>query len=187
MKKVWILLALLGSISTTAAQDVTTDRSYAYFGLRGGVMMVDTIDYDEEFSFGVMAGFRFNEAMAVEISADNHFNGLFGTGWSTDAYQASLLLYLPVSRQVEPYFVGGIGIYQSSYNYWVYDGYDPYVVSEVDFTDGGFHAGAGVDIHVSPYVAISFDARYIFVDEDDSYDGEQNDGFLTTVGVKFTF
>jgi len=187
MKHAFLALVLIFSTTATFAADVEYDHSYGYVGLRGGVLLVDTIDSEEEFSFGAMVGFRFNEAVALEFSYDDQFNGLFGTGWSTDAYQASLLLYIPVSEQVQPYLVGGIGVYMSTYNYWVYDGYDPYIVSEVDFTDAGFHAGAGVDIFVSPNIAFAVDGRYIFVEEDDRYSGEQNDGFLTTFGVKFRF
>ena len=187
MKRAFIISVLLLSASSLWAADVQMDRSYAYVGVRGGVLFVDTIDNEEEASFGAMVGFRFNEAVALEFSYDDQFNGLFGTGWSTDAYQASVLLYLPVSDQVQPYLVGGIGVYMSTYNYWVHDGYDPYIVSEVDFTDAGFHAGGGVDIFLSPNIALTLDGRYIFVEEDDSYSGEQNDGFLTTFGVKFRF
>ncbi len=187
MKKILIGLVLLSLGMSSWAADVERDRSYMYLGIRAGSLMVDTLDDDHDATLGFMAGVRLNEAVALELSYDDQFNGLLGTGWSSDALQASVLLYLlPSNAQVQPYLVGGVGVYMSSYNYWATDGWDDYIVSEVDYTDGGFHAGGGVDIYVNQSVALTIDGRYIFVEEDRP-DTIDSDGFLATFGVKFRF
>lgn len=185
MKKLIILSLILVS-GFSFADGVRYEQEYGFVGVRTGVMYVDTIDYDENLSFGVTLGYRFNDAMAIELSYDDNFNGVFGTGWSTDAYQASLLLYLPVSQKVQPYLVGGVGVYMSTYNYWVSNGYDSEIVTEVDYTDGGFHAGGGLEIFLNDFASLTIDGRYLFVEDEPDYE-QQNDGFLTTVGVKFRF
>lgn len=187
MRNIAIFLVMLTLTASVRAGDVEQDRSYMYLGIRAGALMVDTLDDDEDASLGFMAGFRLNDAVALELSYDDQFNGLLGTGWSSDAIQASVLFYLlPSSSQVQPYLVGGVGVYMSSYNYWAYDGWDHYIVSEVDYTDGGFHAGGGLDFYLNQSVALTIDGRYIFVEEDRP-DTIDSDGFLATFGVKFRF
>jgi len=185
MKKLFLVAFLLFTVSSFS-QDVIYEQEYGFIGVRAGTLYVDTIDYDEEVSFGFTFGYRFNNAIAVELSYDDNFNGIFGTGWSTDAYQASLLLYFPVSKQVQPYLVGGVGVYTSSYNYWATNGYDTTIISEVDYTDGGFHAGGGLELFLNDAVSIAIDGRYLFV-EDEPDNQTKNDGFLTTVGLKVRF
>ena len=185
MKKILVMLMVLIS-SLSYSQDVVYEQEYGFFGLRTGMMYVDTIDYDEDISFGLTFGYRFNDALAIELSYDDHFNGIFGTGWSTDSYQASLLLYFPISKKVQPYLVGGIGVYMSTYNYWASNGYDSTIITEVDYTDGGFHAGGGVEIFMNEFVSIAIDGRYLFLEDEPSAE-DMNDGFLTTAGIKFRF
>ena len=186
MKKLTIIALVLITALSLQARDVSYEQSNVYIGVRAGTLFVDTMGEDRDISFGAMFGIKFNNAVGIEFSYDNQFNGMFGTGWSTDAYQASLLLYLPATPEVQFYFVGGIGIYRSSYNYWVSDGWDDYIISDTEYTDAGFHAGAGVDISLSPNVALTLDGRYIFVEED--VPGDSNaDGLLATAGVKFRF
>ena len=186
MKKIAVLILLLTLAFQAKASDVVYDQTTVYLGVRTGTLMVDTIDGNHDISFGVMFGVKFNEALGVELSYDNQFNGLFGTGWSTDAYQASLLLYLPASDRVQLYLVGGVGVYQSTYNYWESDGWDSHLVTDVNYSDGGFHAGAGIDIGITPNVAMTLDARYIFVEDNGPY-ANRADGLLATVGFKFRF
>ncbi|RLE24156.1 MAG: hypothetical protein DRJ08_01375, partial [Acidobacteria bacterium] len=166
MKQLTIIALLLAATLNLQAQDVTYEQSNVYLGVRGGTLLVDNMGEGRDVSFGAMLGVKFNDAVGIEFSYDNQFNGMFGTGWSTDAYQASLLLYLPATKEVQFYFVGGVGLYRSSYNYWASDGWDDYIISDTEYTDAGFHAGAGVDISLSPNVALTLDGRYIFVSED---------------------
>lgn len=185
MKNLLIAVMILVSTSTFA-DGVTYEQEYGFIGIRTGMMYVDTIDYEKEVSFGLTFGYRFDDAIAVELSYDDHFNGIFGTGWSTNAYQASLLLYLPVSKKVQPYLVGGVGIYMSTYNYWASNGYDSTIITEVDYTDAGFHAGGGVELFLNDSVSMVLDGRYLFIEEDADAN-KLNDGFLTTVGLKLRF
>ncbi|NOY23316.1 MAG: porin family protein [Acidobacteria bacterium] len=186
MKRLTIITLALVAALSIQAQDVTYEQSNVYIGVRAGTLLVDNMGEGRDVSFGAMFGVKFNDAVGIEFSYDNQFNGMFGTGWSTDAYQASLLLYLPATKEVQFYFVGGVGLYRSSYNYWANDGWDDYIISDTEYTDAGFHAGAGVDISLSPNVALTLDGRYIFVSEDAPGDNNA-DGLLATAGFKFRF
>ncbi|NOZ12538.1 MAG: porin family protein [Acidobacteria bacterium] len=186
MKRIVIFTLLLITALSVKAQDVTYEQNNIYLGVRAGTLLVDNMGNGRDVSFGAMFGIKFNDAIGIEFSYDNQFNGLFGTGWSTDAYQASLLLYLPASPRVQFYFVGGVGVYRSSYNYWADDGWNDYLISDTEYTDAGFHAGGGVDISLSPNVALTLDSRYIFVNEDTPGDN-RTDGLLATAGFKFRF
>ncbi len=186
MKRATILVLALFVVLSVQARDVTYEQSNVYVGVRAGTLLVDNMGEGRDVSFGAMFGVKFNDTVGIELSYDNQFNGMFGTGWSTDAYQASLLLYLPATQQVQFYFVGGVGLYRSSYNYWASDGWDDYLISDTEYTDAGFHAGAGIDISLSPNVALTLDGRYIFVTEDAPGDNNA-DGLLATAGFKFRF
>ena len=186
MKRLTMITLVLLMALSLHAQDVTYEQSNVYLGVRAGTLLVNDMGNGRDVSFGAMFGIKFNNTVGIEFSYDNQFNGLFGTGWSTDAYQASLLLYLPATRQVQFYLVGGVGLYRSSYNYWASDGYDDYLISDTEYTDAGFHAGAGIDISLSPNVALTLDGRYIFVSEDAPGDNSA-DGLLATAGFKFRF
>ena len=189
MKKVFfaILLGILFSPLIFSA-DIERDQSYAYFGVRAGYMQIDGIEDQGSANLGFTLGYRISNPVAIEFSCDYHSSDFSAVDRTTYALQASLLLYLNSSTNVQPYLVGGGGYYISGYDYWV-NGY-----KYTDFTSYNFgaHIGAGVDIMLGDYSIITFDVRYLAVNEDVpedalGYGSKTYDGVLATLGAKFKF
>ncbi len=187
------LVALSGACLTTASAQEPSERVVeispwqpaAYVGARVGYLEVEGVD-EGSFNFGLFGGFEVREFLAIEGSLDYHTAEYSLGNRSTAALQASVRVYpLPILHRFRPYAVGGVGFY----------------VSDVDlgqetwerYTDGGFHAGGGLDIAVPrhglpPAVFTTFDVRYLYThkSEDDPRKVEP-DGILATVGVKARF
>ncbi|MFI5181133.1 MAG: OmpW family outer membrane protein [Thermoanaerobaculia bacterium] len=76
--------------------------------------------------------------------------------------QLSLLAYLLPNLRVQPYLLGGIGYYRI----WS-TGEGPLEVQGVSIENRfALHAGAGVDVRLSPAVSLRLDGRYVFLDVD---------------------
>ncbi len=189
MKKVFVALFFLILLSPMVfSADIEREESYGYFGVRLGYMEIDGIEDEGSANLGFTLGFRVSNPVAIEFSCDYHSSDFSAVDRTTYALQASLLLYLSSNTNVQPYLVGGGGYYISGYDYWV-NGY-----KYTDFTSHKFggHIGAGVDILLGDYSIITFDVRYLAVDEDVpeqalGYDTKTFDGVLATVGAKFRF
>ncbi len=189
MKKIFSVILILAFFSVFSfSAEIEKEESYGYFGVRLGYMEIDGIEDEGSANLGFTLGFRVSNPVAVEFSLDYHTSEFSAIDRTTYAFQASLLLYLASNTNVQPYILGGGGYYISGYDYWV-DGY-----RYTDFTSHkfGLHAGAGVDILLGDYSIITFDVRYIAVDEDVpveafGYDNKTFDGILATVGAKFRF
>ncbi len=189
MKKVFIVILITTLFSPMVfSADIEREESYGYFGVRLGYMEIDGIEDEGSANLGFTLGFRVSNPVAIEFSCDYHSSDFSAVDRTTYALQASLLLYLSSNTNVQPYLVGGGGYYISGYDYWV-NGY-----KYTDFTSHKFggHIGAGVDILLGDYSIITFDVRYLAVDEDVpeqalGYDTKTFDGVLATVGAKFKF
>ncbi len=182
-----ILLVIL-FIPSVYSAEIEREESYGYFGVRVGYMEIDGIEDGGSANLGFTLGFRVSNPVAIEFSLDYHSSEFSAVDRTTYAFQASLLLYLTSNTNVQPYLVGGGGYYISGYDYWI-NGY-----KYTDFTSHKFggHLGAGIDIMLGEYSTITFDVRYIGVDEDVpqeyfGYDTKTFDGILATVGAKFRF
>ncbi len=188
MKKITIILIGIILGFSVFAAEIEKEESYGYFGVRLGYMEIDGIEDEGSANLGFTLGFRVSNPVAVEFSVDYHSADFSAVDRTTFAFQASLLLYLASNTNVQPYLVGGGGYYISGYDYWV-NGY-----KYTDFTSHKFgaHIGAGIDIMMGDYSVITFDVRYLAVDEDVpeealGYDNKTFDGVLATVGAKFKF
>lgn len=95
----------------------------------------------------------------------------------------SLMLFAPLSENLAPYGLAGIGAYYTFYDYdggFINSGDD----AEVNV---GYHLGFGADLAVSESAAFNVDYRYLFLDGNDSIPEKEFSGNVLSVGLTFYF
>jgi opacity protein-like surface antigen len=182
----------------TLAQDTETDTEpvevvsqpmrsemEAFMGGRLGYLEVDEVDEGSPI-IGFCGGFRFHPHLAVTGSLDFHTaNYSLEDRW-TLALTASLEVALVSNRfRVQPYGLAGLGAYMSSVER--VDEFGSVTFDDTE-SDGGYHAGAGLDINLPEHeMAVNVEARWIFTQEEEDPREVRPDGVQYTVGLRFEF
>ncbi len=160
----------------------------AYAGVRIGYLEVEGVD-SGSLNVGLTGGVEWRRAIAIEGSIDYHKPEYDQYARSTIALQLSLCLYPPpIGSRLRIYGVGGVGWYYSEYDV------DPDVIDFGDrsASDGGFHAGGGLEVRMGPdagpsYAAFVVDSRWLFTRKEQFPSEKRSDGILATVGFRFFF
>lgn len=159
-------------------------QSVLLVGESGEGLRIRDGERDDGFAAGLHAGVRFNARWALEGTLAYAPTAVSGTGWADDTdvdsytYGASLLFY-PVGRhgRVEPFLAAGAGAK-------TYDHAD--IDAETDFM---WNTGVGLDVALTPALALRLEARdYISVFDPETYgaDEELQHDLLLTAGLSFT-
>lgn len=95
----------------------------------------------------------------------------------------SLMLFLPLSENLSPYGLAGLGAYYTIYDY---DGgfVNPGDDAEVEV---GYHLGFGTDLALSESAAFNVDYRYLYLDGNDEITEKEFSGNVLSVGLTFYF
>ncbi len=96
---------------------------------------------------------------------------------------ASVLLFLPVSKNFAPYGIAGLGAY-----YTIYDYEGTFTNENNNEFNFGYHLGFGVEFPINSNTALNFDYRYLFLNPDDNEASTQNadySGNVFTAGLMF--
>lgn len=96
----------------------------------------------------------------------------------------SLLMFVPIAPNFQPYGLVGLGAYYTIYDY---DGgfVNPGDDAEVNF---GYHLGFGLDVPISSSAALNIDYRYLFLDGNEDRISEKNfSGNVITAGLTLYF
>lgn len=97
---------------------------------------------------------------------------------------ASLLAFVPVAPNFQPYGLIGLGAYYTFYDYeggFVNPGDD----ANMNF---GYHLGFGLDMPLTESAALNVDYRYLFLDGDNDNLGDKEfSGNVITAGLTFYF
>ncbi len=95
----------------------------------------------------------------------------------------SLLLFVPIAPNFQPYGLAGLGAYYSFYDYngTFASGKD----SEVNL---GYHLGFGLDLPLNENAALNVDYRYLFLDgSNDNFGDKEYSGNVISAGLTFYF
>lgn len=96
----------------------------------------------------------------------------------------SLLVFVPIAPNFQPYGLIGLGAYYSIYDY---DGgfINPGDDAEVNL---GYHLGFGLDLPLNESAALNVDYRYLFLDgNNNSISDKEFSGNVLTAGLTFYF
>lgn len=95
----------------------------------------------------------------------------------------SLLLFVPLAPNFQPYGLAGLGAY---YNIYEYNGtFSNSTDAEVNL---GYHLGFGLDLPLSENAALNADYRYLFLDSNnDDFGDKEYSGNVITAGLTFYF
>jgi len=96
----------------------------------------------------------------------------------------SLMLFVPIAPNFQPYGLAGLGAYYTMYDY---DGgfVSPGDNSDVNF---GYHLGFGLDLPLNSSAALNVDYRYLFLDgSEDRISEKEFSGNVISAGLTFYF
>ena len=95
----------------------------------------------------------------------------------------SVLVFVPVAPNFQPYGLAGLGAYYSLYDY---DGtFSSSNDAEVNI---GYHLGFGLDVPVTANAALNVDYRYLFLEgNNDNLGDKEYSGNVLTGGLTFYF
>lgn len=136
---------------------------------------------------GAQARFR-GKILGAELAAEYRGKQTYSiTGGDVNVSQlpltASLMAYLPIAPNFQPYGLAGLGAYYSFYDFE--SGLGSGSESEVDL---GYHLGFGLDLPLSKNAALNVDYRYLFLDgSDDNIGDKEYSGNVLTGGLTFYF
>lgn len=179
-----ILIVIAFATSVSAQESWLTDKS----GIGPRIGYYKAPDAEEGTMFiGAQARFR-GEIIGAEFAAEYRGEQTYSvTGGDVNVSQlpvtASLMAYLPISPNIQPYGVAGLGGYYTFYDY------------EGTFTSGseselnlGYHLGFGLDLALTQNAAINVDYRYLYLDgENDNIPEKEYSGNVITGGLTFYF
>jgi hypothetical protein len=135
---------------------------------------------------GAQARFHFLKYLAAEGSITFHENRYEGGDARVTQYpvQVSGMLYPIPEGQFRPYIVAGAGWY---YTRITYTGSLASISNQTEHVFGG-HAGAGLELRLSPTTSLDADLRYVFLNPSNSQikSGDFN-YWQVTFGVNFFF
>ena len=138
---------------------------------------------------GLQARLRFARVLAIEGSISAHSDSFQDGDIDVIQYpvQVSALLFPIPDSPIEPYGIFGAGWYYTRYEF---DGALSGLDDETD-REFAFHAGAGLQIELSPRFAVFADFRWVFMDEpgvdNGNLDEEEFDFGMVTIGGSFSF
>ena len=189
MKKLTYLLTfvIIGALSVGAAAQDALTKNKAGIGPRFGYYKAPDAE-DGTMFFGAQMRVRGNSIIGAEFAAEYRGEQTFDvTGGELTVRQipvtGSLMLFVPVSPNFQPYGLAGLGAYYSIYDY---DGsFTSDEDAEVNF---GYHLGFGLDLPISESAALNVDYRYLFLDgNNDDLADKQYSGNVLTGGLTFYF
>jgi opacity protein-like surface antigen len=183
-KLLTLLFVLTFATSVSAQESWLKDKS----GIGPRLGYYKAPDAEEGTMFiGAQARFRGN-ILGAELAAEYRGKQTYSvTGGDINVSQlpvtTSLMAYLPISPNVQPYGLAGLGAY---YSFYEYDG---------TFTEGkdsevnlGYHLGFGLDLALSESAAFNVDYRYLYLDGDNEDIPEKEySGNVITGGLTFYF
>ena len=138
---------------------------------------------------GVNLRMRFARIFAIEGSITAHTDSFQDGDIDVIQYpvQVSALLFPIPDSPIEPYGVFGAGWYYTRYEF---EGALSGLDDETD-RDFAFHAGAGLQVELTPRFALFADFRWVFLDEpgvdNGNLDEEEFDFGMVTLGGSFSF
>ena len=187
-----LLLLFLGAflIAPLTIQAQSSDaaiKNSIGIGPRVGFYKANNAD-EGNFYFGAQSRIRlgpnFGLEGAIEYRAGQEYNLAPGQTVTTQfvPVTGSALLFLPISENIAPYGVAGLGAY-----YTIYD-YEGAFSNENDNEFNlGYHLGFGVELPLSSNTALNVDYRYLFLNSDTNeqdFSGEYS-GNTITAGLMF--
>ncbi|MEQ9308766.1 MAG: OmpW family outer membrane protein [Balneolaceae bacterium] len=96
---------------------------------------------------------------------------------------SSLLLFVPLAPNFQPYGIAGLGAYYSFYDY---DG--AFASGEDAEVNLGYHLGFGLDLPLNDRAALNVDYRYLFLDgNNDDFGDKEYSGNVISGGLTFYF
>lgn len=177
-----------------AGQEASADSEYDeiewydidyFIGGRIGYLEVEDVDEGSPV-IGMIWGYHLHTHLAITGSLDYHTaNYSLEDRW-TLALAAGLEVY-PLGRRfpVQPYAVGGVGVYTSRVER-VNEFGD--VVLDATESNSGYHAGGGVDITWGNRdVVLNLEARWLFTSEERDSEEVRPDGNQYTVGLRWVY
>lgn len=178
-----IILAFSG---LTKAQNAPT-KDKSGFGPRIGYYKAPDSD-DGTMFIGLQSRSR-GEVLGFELAGEYRGEQSYTTtGGELTVRQipvtASLLAFVPIAPNFQPYGLAGLGAYYTIYDYeggFVNPGDDAKV-------NIGYHLGFGLDAPLNESVGLNVDYRYLFLDGDDENLGDKEfSGNVITAGLTFYF
>lgn len=161
------------------------DWREVFGGARISWLEVEDVD-DGDLNIGVFGGGRVLRHVAISGGLDYHTADFDLERRETYALTAGLEVY-PMKRKVavQPYLLGGAGLYFSEFKFEDCCGNVIVDDSELEF---GFHAGGGMDITLTrdgaDRLALNLELRRIFTDKERGNDQVEPDGTLIGIGLK---
>lgn len=127
-------------------------------------------EIDGGFGYGILAGYGFTPAWALELSylASSHDAEFLGGSGDVkySAFNIDLKYSLLTSQATQPYFRVGIGFPKLV----VEDGSASFLgqVGDAEYTGVGLNLGVGVDHYVTPHFSVGAGATYRIVEYDEA-------------------
>lgn len=198
LKTLAILATLVGGASLARAQDAahsihleaiefepqqnTRFKPSSLIGVRAGFVMAT--DAEEAVPFlGIGARLPIAEVAAVEFSVD-FWTDEYADGDAEVVHMPLMIsgmFYFPIETPTTtPYILAGVGMHNLEFEY------SGALGAEEDDSDSefAFHAGAGLEMTLSPSLKVHMDVRWILMDPDPSAAGIEDEDFEA---VQFSF
>ncbi len=189
MKKLTTTLSIIFSLLFTgilAAQSAPT-KDKSGFGPRLGYYKAPDAQ-DGTMFIGIQSRSR-GEVLGFEFAAEYRGEQEYTTGGGTVSIRqipvtASLLAYVPLASNFQPYGLIGLGAYYTFYDY--NDGFvQPGDDAELNL---GYHLGFGLDLPLNESTGLNVDYRYLYLDgSNDNIGDKQFSGNVITAGLTFYF
>lgn len=190
MKKLTYLLTffIVGALSLNIYAQSAPTSNKAGIGPRFGYYKAPDAE-DGTMFFGAQMRIRGNSIVGAEFAGEYRGTQSYSTtGGTVDVRQipltGSLMLFVPIAPNFQPYGLAGLGAYYTIYDYeggFINPGDD----SEVNI---GYHLGFGLDLPLAKNAALNIDYRYLFLDgENDNLSEKEYSGNVITGGLTFYF
>lgn len=188
MKKLTSLVTLFlltGFISTTFAQNYLIENK-AGIGVKTGYYKAPDAEDGTLYLGGQFRtkGKYLGGEFSVEYRGEQSYST---TGGELTVSQVpvtgSLMVFAPITKNLSPYGVAGLGGYYTFYDY------DGGFVNPGDDTEltVGYHLGFGADLAINQSAAFNVDYRYLFLDGNDDITDKEFSGNVLSVGLTFYF
>ena len=174
------------SAKEEARRHVSWKRATSFAGGRVGFLEIQDVD-EGALNVGLMGGGYLGPHVALGASLDWHRSEFDPQERETFALTIGLEAYVLSYRYIiQPYFVGGLGLYRSETVFLDEFGEE---IGRVDSeTDFGFHAGTGMDINVGAdeegRIAINIEVRWIYSKPEPAGQDVEPDGAQITLGLR---
>lgn len=182
----FFLFGLFISINLQAQDSPTQDKS----GIGPRIGYYQSPDAEDGALFlGFQSRVRGKSIIGAEFAAEFRGQQAYDVDGGTVKVRqipvtGSLLLFVPIAPNFQPYALAGLGAYYTIYDYeggFLNQGDD----AEVNF---GYHLGFGLELPVDETVALNVDYRYLFLDgSNDSLGNKEYSGNVISGGITFYF